>query len=62
MTIDMPVEKPTKPMLGGPRLETLFVTSFDVGLTEGTKQPEAGSLFASEGLGVSGVPQTRFVG
>lgn len=62
MTIDMPVEKPTKPMFGGAELDVLYVTSIGVGLTEGRDQPEAGSLFAVTGLGIKGVPQTRFAG
>lgn len=61
-TIDMPVEKPSKPMFGGPDLDILYVTSLGVGLTEGTDQPEAGSLFAITGLGVQGVRQARFPG
>lgn len=62
MTIDMPIERPSKPMFGGPRLDTLFVTSLGIGLTEGTVQPEAGSLFAVTGLGITGLPQKRFAG
>lgn len=63
-TVDMPIEKPSKPMFGGPDLDILFVTSLGVGLSEGAEQnqPEAGSLFAVTGLGVRGVPQTRFGG
>lgn len=61
-TIDMPVEKPSKPMFGGPDLDILYVTSLGIGLTEGTHQPEAGSLFAITGLGVQGVRQARFPG
>ncbi|MCG6903291.1 MAG: SMP-30/gluconolactonase/LRE family protein [Rhodobacter sp.] len=64
MTVDMPVEKPSKPMFGGPDLDILFVTSLGVGLTPGSeaRQPEAGSLFAVSGLGIKGVAQTRFAG
>jgi sugar lactone lactonase YvrE len=62
MSIDMPVEKPTKPMFGGPNLDVLYVTSIGGGVTAGQDQPEAGSLFAITGLGIKGVPQTRFVG
>lgn len=62
MTIDMPVEKPTKPMWGGANLDILFVTSLSLGLTEGSDQPEAGSLFAVTGTGCQGVPQARFAG
>ncbi|MCY3879303.1 MAG: SMP-30/gluconolactonase/LRE family protein [Rhodobacteraceae bacterium] len=61
-TIDMPVEKPTKPMFGGPGLDILFVTSIGEGLSAGTerRQPDAGGLFAVTGLGIKGLPQTRF--
>ena len=62
MTIDMPVEKPSKPMFGGPGLDILFVTSLGEGLTPGRAQPEAGGLFAITGLGIRGVPQARFAG
>lgn len=61
-TIDLPVEKPTKPMFGGPDLDILYFTSLSLGLAEGRDQPEAGSLFAVTGLGVRGVPQARFAG
>jgi sugar lactone lactonase YvrE len=62
LTIDMPVEKPTKPMFGGAGLDTLFVTSIGVGLAEGSEQPDAGSLFAITGLGIKGLSQTPFAG
>lgn len=62
LTIDMPVEKPSKPMFGGPRLDTLYVTSIGVALSAGRAQPEAGGLFAISGLGVTGLPQTYFAG
>lgn len=60
--IDMPVEKPTKPMFGGKNLDILFVTSLSLGLSDGADQPEAGSLFAITGLGVQGIEQPRFAG
>lgn len=60
--IDMPVERPTKPMFGGAGLDVLFVTSIGHGAENDAQQPEAGSLFAVTGLGVTGVPQTRFAG
>jgi sugar lactone lactonase YvrE len=60
--IDMPVEKPTKPMFGGPQLDTLFVTSIGEGYEKNKEQQEAGHLFAITGLGVTGLPQTRFAG
>ena len=63
-TVDMPVEKPTKPMFGGPDLDILFVTSIGGELTPGTeeRQPDAGGLFAVTGLGIRGLPQTMFGG
>lgn len=60
--IEMPIEKPTKPMFGGAKLDTLFVTSIGAGAQDDPSQPQAGSLFAITGLGVSGLPQTRFAG
>ncbi|MEN9062384.1 SMP-30/gluconolactonase/LRE family protein [Ponticoccus litoralis] len=60
LTVDMPIEKPSKPMFGGEKLDVLYVTS--LGVPDDPKQPEAGSLFSVEGLGMRGVPQTRFAG
>lgn len=60
--IDMPIERPTKPMFGGAGLDILFVTSIGAGAKDDPRQPEAGSLFAITGLGTTGVPQTRFAG
>jgi len=62
--IDMPVERPSKPMFGGPNLDILYVTSIGIGLTPGTEgqQPGAGHLFALHGLGVTGIKQPRFAG
>ncbi len=56
--VEMPVERPTKPMFGGANLDVLYVTSI------GSDAPDAldGSLFAVTGLGVTGVPQARFAG
>lgn len=61
-TIDLPIERPTKPMFGGNNLETIFVTSLRLGLTPGRPQPHAGSLFAVTGHGATGVPEVRFAG
>jgi len=62
--VDLPVERPSKPMFGGKSLDVLFVTSIGTGLTPGTedRQPQAGGLFAVTGLGVQGVEQARFAG
>jgi len=62
--VEMPIERPSRPMWGGARLDTLYVTSIGVGLTPGTedRQPGAGGLFAVSGLGTTGLPQQRFAG
>lgn len=46
--IPVPVQKPTKVTFGGPRLDTLFVTSIGTNLEPGSqdRQPNAGGLFA----------------
>ena len=54
--IEMPVERPTKPMFGGRNLDILYVTS--IGSDE--KDAQDGNLFAVTGLGVTGVEQARF--
>lgn len=62
--VELPIERPSKPMFGGADLDTLFVTSIGGGQTRGTeaRQPQAGGLFAVRNLGVKGVPETRFAG
>ena len=60
--IEVPVEKPTKTMFGGAGLDTLFVTSIGAGMEDDPRQPDAGSLLAITGLGVTGLPQPRFAG
>lgn len=60
--IDLPIERPSKPMFGGTNRDVLYVTSLGIGLTEAERQPQAGSLFAITGLGITGLPQTRFAG
>ena len=62
LTVEVPVERPTKPMFGGANLDILFFTSLSRGLTAPDTQPEAGSLHAITGLGIRGLPQTRFAG
>ena len=62
MTVDLPIERPTKPAFGGAGLDTLFVTSLSLNLAPGSVQPQAGSLFAIDGLGVKGLAEARFAG
>ena len=62
-TVKVPVAQPTCPMFGGPRLDTIYLTSASIGLPdpELNKQPLAGGLFAFE-PGVPGLPEVRFRG
>lgn len=59
--IDLAVQRPTSCAFGGPRLDTLFITSARVGLTSIAlgDQPEAGSLFACP-VDVPGLPAPLF--
>lgn len=62
MIVEMPVERPSRPMFGGAELATLYVTTIREGISDGTDQPQAGGLFAVTGLPVGGVPTPRFAG
>jgi L-arabinonolactonase len=61
--VDLPVQKPTSCMFGGPDLKTLYVTSaiWDLNPADLEKQPQAGGLFALD-VGIGGVPEPRFAG
>lgn len=61
--VDLPVQKPTSVMFGGPDLATLFVTTaiWDLKGDALAGQPMAGSLLAVD-AGVRGLPETRFRG
>jgi sugar lactone lactonase YvrE len=58
--IDMPVRHPTSVAFGGPDLDILYVTSISRSHALADDHPEAGGLFAVEGLGVRGLPAYRF--
>ena len=69
--VEMPVHNITSVMFGGDKLDVLYVTSMaridhpggqGHFLEETKSQPQAGGLFAVHGLGVRGVPETRFAG
>lgn len=61
--INMPVRNVTSVMFGGPQLDILFVTSMAKPLRGvPTTQSDAGAVFAIHGLGVQGLPETRFAG
>lgn len=59
--VDMPVQRPTSCMFGGPNLTQLFITSASIDLTEAelAQQPLAGSVFVVE-TGVKGLPEPKF--
>lgn len=61
--IELPVEKPTSCMFGGPELATLYVTTaiWDLSGEALEKQPLAGALLALD-VGVKGLPEPRFAG
>ena len=61
--VDLPVQKPTSCMFGGPDLKTLYVTSaiWDLNPADLEKQPQAGALFALD-VAIAGVPEPRFTG
>ena len=62
-TVRVPVEKPTCPMFGGQQLDTIYVTSASINLSEEQlqEQPLAGGVFAFD-PGVKGLPESRFKG
>ncbi|PCJ65406.1 MAG: calcium-binding protein [Candidatus Hydrogenedentota bacterium] len=61
--IEMPVKYVTSVMFGGEKLDTLYVTSLNIPLLGNPPQePNAGGLFAVNGLGFTGVPEPRYAG
>lgn len=61
-TIEMPVRHPTSVSFGGADLDILYVTSISRSTRLADDSPQAGGLFAIEGLGVKGLPAERFAG
>ena len=61
-SIRLPVACPTMCAFGGADLDILFVTSATFAMSEAqiAAEPQAGALFAVEGLGVRGVAEPRF--
>ena len=62
-TLEVPVQRPTCPIFGGPGLGTLYLTSSAADLpTESlARGPQSGALFAID-AGVHGVPIAEFAG
>ena len=61
--VELPVQRPTSCAFGGDGLDTLYVTSASIRLSEAdrAKGPLAGGLFAVR-VGVRGLPEPRFAG
>jgi sugar lactone lactonase YvrE len=57
----MPIRHPTSISFGGPDLDVLFVTSISRSTNLSDDHPDAGGLFAIEGLGVKGLPAHTFI-
>jgi sugar lactone lactonase YvrE len=63
--IDVPVVSPTSVGFGGSELDILFITSIREAMFPDERHrtgPLAGTVLAVRGLGVRGVPETRFAG
>ena len=58
--VDMPVRHPTSVTFGGSGLDVLYVTSISRSTNLSDDTPDAGGLFAVEGLGVTGLRAQRF--
>ncbi|XP_046742787.1 regucalcin-like [Diprion similis] len=60
--IEIPADRVTSLMFGGPSLDILYVTTSRYGLTDAEieAQPRAGCVFAVKGLGVKGYPANTF--
>ena len=63
LEVQLPVQRPTSCMFGGPELRDLYITSASIGLTTGEleKQPEAGCVFVVKNAG-QGLPEPNFAG
>jgi sugar lactone lactonase YvrE len=61
--VELPVEKPSMPAFGGPRLDTLFVTSISSGGSRAAApgQPLAGAVLVLD-VGGTGLAEPRFAG
>jgi len=61
--LPVPASQPTRPVFGGARLDTLYVTSAHIGLSPQQRDadPHAGALFHAA-LPVRGLPEPRFRG
>lgn len=61
-TVPIPVSMPSSVMFGGPDLDRLFVTTIDPSTFGFPAEPDGGSTYVVDGLGVRGLPEHRFAG
>lgn len=61
-TIAIPVSLPSSVMFGGEGLDRLFVTTIDPPTFGFPAEPDGGSTYVIDGLGVRGLPEHRFAG
>lgn len=61
-TVTIPVSMPSSVMFGGPDLDRLFVTTIDPSTFGFPAEPDGGSTYVVDGLGVRGIPEHRFAG
>jgi len=61
-TIDIPVRLVSSVMFGGPKLDRLFVTTIADGHDGGREERDAGSLFVIDDIGVTGLPEVKYLG
>ena len=61
--VELPVQRPTSCIFGGPDMSTLYITSATIGLDEDAlaKQPWAGGILALE-TDTQGIPERPFLG
>lgn len=60
--VEMPVGLPGSVMFGGKDLDRLFVPSLNPAFMGRESGPLDGAMFVIDGLGVTGLPETRFAG
>lgn len=59
--IDLPIDYPTCPCIGGANLDTIYMTSIsNSGNLLKSNHPDSGALLAIHGTGVRGLPEVRF--
>lgn len=60
--VDMPVQRPTNCMFGGRYLDTLYITSCSRDVNENESLPAPSGALFSINIGISGIPESYFLG